>query len=159
MRSIRATLPQPVPATCRGEFLGVEGPTSGRLLAVESYAGFAPTFTWMSDSGHLFHFLPPHAFGPAESTLHRCADMACAPGAIDVSHLGIEGPGWARVGDREVAWKHYLATIDWYEDNRLCQLVRTAEGELLFVRNPRFQVGGDRLDLPKWKKLRQTWTL
>jgi len=161
MRSMRVALPRPVPAACWGEFLGLneEETTPGRLLAVESYEGMSPTFTWMADTGHIFNFLPPHAFGQRFSSLDSCVDMACAPGAIDVSDLGLEGPGWARVGHRETNWKKYHATVDWYEDNRLCHLVSTHSGEFLFVRNPRFQVGGDKLDLPAWKKLRQTWDL
>ena len=159
MRSMRCCLPAPVRATCRGELLGIEGPTEGALLAIESYQGQSPTFTWAADSGHLFHFLPPHAFGPVGTELRQCVDMPCAQGAIDVSFLGLEGPGWANVGGRIVGWKHYLATVDWYEDNKLCHLVRATTGELMFVRNPRFQVGGAKLDLPPWKKLRQTWPL
>lgn len=146
-------------ATVQGVFLGVEGAVSGRLVAVESYAGCVPTFTWMSESGHVFCFLPPHAFGPPGTTLASCVDQECPPGAIDVSDLGLEGPGHARLGDAVVPWKRYVATVDWYEQNRLCHVVQASSGQLCFVRNPRFQVGGEKYDPPSWKKMREVWTL
>lgn len=159
MRSIRVNLPQPVKATVRGDFLGVKEAVNGRLLAVESYAGFSPTFTWMSDTGHLFTFLPPHAFGVEMSDLRSCIDMVCPSGSIDVSDLALEGPGHGKIGDKIVGWKRYIATIDWHEQNSLCHLVQDAGGRFLFIRNARFQVGGSAYDPPSWKKLRQIWTL
>lgn len=160
MRSLRCNLPHSVPAEIKGGILGIGGLVKGRLIAVESYVGCSPTFTWIADSGHIFCFVPPHAFSTEVGTpLEHCVDMDCPPGPIDVSDLGLEGPGHAKVGERIFVWKKYIATVDWYEQNKVCHLVQTAAGVLVFVRNPRFQVGGEKYDPPTWKKLRETWSV
>lgn len=159
MRSMRCLLPKRVRATVRPEFLGTDVPVTGHLIALESYAGCVPTFTWMADSGHLYLFLPPHAFGPEGTTLEQCVDQECPPGPIDVADLALQGPGFARIGLREVPWNDYIATVDWYDENHSLHLLRACSGAIVMARNPRFQVGGEKLDLPKWKKMRETWTL
>ena len=159
MRTMRCNLPRRVPATVRPEFLGTSEPVTGELVAIESYEGCVPTLTWMAHSGHLFLFLPPHAFGPEGTTLEQCVDQHATCGAISVADLHLSGPGFARVGTQVTAWKEYIATVDWYEENQSLHLLRTREGVLIFVRNPRFQVGGERLELPAWKKSREVWTL
>lgn len=159
MRSMRCVMPRVIRATVRPEFLGVDAPVTGRLVALESYEGCVPTFSWLADSGHLYMFLPPHAFSPPGTMLEECVDMECVSGPIDVVDLRIEGPGFARIGAKTIVWKEYLGTVDWHEENHSLHLLRTPSGAIVMARNPRFQVGGEKLDLPKWKKTRKTWTL
>lgn len=158
MRSMRCNLPSPLSMSVQGEFLGVTDPVSGKIIAIESYEGLSPTFTWMSDKGHVFCFLPPHAFSFGAS-LKECVDLRCPAGPISVSCLAIDEGGHGCVGEKNVSWKRYVASVDWYESNELLHLVIGYDGRLMFIRNARFQVGGDKYSPPAWKKSRATWVI
>lgn len=142
-------------------FLGIEGNRTlvpGRIIAVESYKGSVPTFTWMSESGHIFCYLPPHAFCSGFKVTDL-VDFNCPSDDIDVHVLNISGPGWGKVKDEVVNWKRYLLTCDWLNGNYLAHLVVGFGGELTWLRNSKFQVGGDSFSAPEWKKSREDWKI
>ncbi len=139
-------------------FLGMEEgeKVPGSIVSVESYKGSPPTFTWLSSSGHLFAYLPSSAFGP-EDDLGTLVDFHCPDNDIDATNMALQGPGWGLVGDKPVNWKTYLLTVDWPNANQLAHLVLGFKGELIWLRNSRFQVGGTSFSPPTWKKARRTW--
>jgi len=159
MNSMRVRLPRPLEITVKGKFLGIDVATLGRIIAIESYEGNVPTFTWISKTGHIFNFLPPHAFGPNETALVNHIDIECPAGPIDVSNLGFEEGGFGKIGINPIAWKRYIASIDWPESNELLHIVMTKDKDILLIRNARFQVGGSRYDPPSWKKAPTLWKL
>lgn len=158
MKSMRKNIEKSVSLTVRGEFLGSSTDVKGTLLAIESYEGSTPTFTWKSNDGHVFCYLPPHAFGLDDITLAASVDLNCPAGPIDVSYMRICDGGFAKVGDVTLRWNEYIATVDWYESNTLIHIVKSGD-KILCVRNSRFQVGGFKLALPEWKKCRKTWSV
>jgi hypothetical protein len=155
----RQVIPSTVVATVRGRFLGTAFDERGKLIAVESYRGSVPTFTWRSDSGHLFFYLPPHAFGPME--LRDTVDVTCPSPCIAINDLRIQGGGFATIGRStdQFSWKRYVCSIDWQDDNQLVHVVIDDGGFPRIVRNTRFQIGGNALNLPNWKKGREEWTV
>lgn len=127
----------------------------GRILAVESYAGSVPTFTWASDRGHVFAYLPPWAFQVEDDRPAPLVDFVCPGGSIAAHDFGFEGGGWGRIGETALAWKRYLLTVDWVDQNKMAHLCLTLAGNLAWFRNSRFQVGGYQWDPPKgWQKAR-----
>lgn len=154
----RVLLPKPLTFYVRKEILGTEEDVKGQVIAIESYSGSIPTFTWLSDSGHLYFYLPSTAFGLNRS-LTEVVDFICPDDTIVVSDLKIDNFGYGLVGDLEIKWKKYIATIDWPLSNACCHIVLDYNNSLVILRNPRFQIGGERLNRPKWKKLRSVWNL
>jgi hypothetical protein len=132
--------------------------TSGTIVAIESYAGSIPTFTWQSATGHLFASLPPLAFSLEDEGPGGWADFVCPPGPIVAHDFGFEGDGYGKMGDFSFRWKRYLLSVDWTEGNLLAHLCLSFGGHLTWFRNSRFQVGGARFDPPThWRKQRETW--
>lgn len=159
-----------VPVTLLGSYLslaeGADPFPKGRLIAIESYAGSVPTFTWQADSGHIYSYLPPQAVyawknnGPDRGEKAFVPDFACPKGPIVGSDLGFEGPGCGLIGNDVVAWKRYLVTVDWPDGNVLAHLCLGPGGAPVWYRNARFQVGNPAaFDPPHWQKSRATWSL
>jgi hypothetical protein len=131
---------------------------AGTILAVESYAGSVPTFTWQSTGGHVFAYLPPHALASARE--RPLVDFVCPAGGIVAHDFGWEGGGWGTIGSIIVAFSRVLLSVDWPEGNQLAHLCLLDRGELAWLRNSRFQIGGDAFTPPNhWRKARTHWGL
>ncbi len=150
-----------VRAYCRNSFLktGSDGLTPGRIVSIDSYPNQIPTFTWISDSGHVFCNLPPSAFAEPGLGLENFCDFHCPSLDFEIKELPIEGPGWGVVGEKTIRWKSYWMTVDWTDDNWLAHLVVDFDDRLVWIRNSKFQVGGEKLNLPDWDKQRESWKL
>lgn len=153
-------------APCAPAFLNADAAehaddVPGEIVAIESYAGSIPTFSWRSDAGHLFTYLPACAFSRYAWT----ADFACPPGPIVGLDWGFDDGGCGVVGvpgtpgATPVVFKRVLLSVDWPEDNMLAHLVLDKVGALQWIRNSRIRVGVDatELEAPRWKKNRGVW--
>lgn len=150
-----------MPVRVRKEFLGAEDDTVGWILAVEFYAGSVPTFTFQSGSGHIFAYLPPNAFSFSccKPTIPSVVDIECPQKAPSVSELPITEGGWGKIGNEVVCWERYVCSADWEDENLLLHCVILDDGSFAFIRNSRFQVGGNSWNPPQWKKQREEWHL
>lgn len=144
----------------RGEFLGYLRGVEGELVAAEFYPRSVPTFTFYADTGHLYAYLPPHAFGhSSHQDLAALVDVECPEETPSVFVLPVDGGGCGRVANRFYPWEKYLFSVDWADANILIHCVMLYDGSLAFMRNSRFQVGGDKWSPPDWKKTRHEWRL
>ena len=156
-----------------GSFLGSKKPFEyGGIVAVEAYPGSVPTFTWQSTSGHIYAYLPPHAFGsnPASPPLLRDrVDIECPDEVPSWCQLGLSNrTGHGKIGiDRHntklVSWGQYLVTLDWAQANVMVHIVTGYDPQdydyPMVIRTSRFQVGGTEWNPPDWKKSRVNWKL
>lgn len=144
-----------------GSFVGVPYNVGGELVAVEFYAGSVPTFTFLADTGHLYAYLPPHAFGhSSRQDLAELVDVECPAESPSVFVLpSVDAGGVGRVGKAVVPWERYVCSVDWAEANVLVHLVMLYDGAPAFMRNSRFQIGGRTWEPPAWKKTRHEWKL
>lgn len=162
---LRFTLKTKIPVTVRKRFLGANEDVAADVIALEFYPKSIPTFTVQAD-GHVFAYLPPHAFYKiVDCTIHNereivdLVDVECADSDPSVSVLNITGPGWGRVEKMTLRWERYICSIDWADDNVLIHCVMLYDGCFAFLRNSRFQVGGEEWSPPQWGKQRDEWHL
>lgn len=142
------------------QFLGIEGESvSGKIVAIESYKDNVLTFSWLSNSGHLFCYLPAIAFSKTSQNLSDFVDFNCPDTKFSICDMGFEGSGCGIVSGKEILWKRYLCTIDWYDANYLAHLVLNYDSDLILIRNSKFQIGGNKFSPPNWKKARSSWSL
>jgi hypothetical protein len=157
---MRYLLENKIPVIVRKEILQSEEDADGYVIALEFYPESVPTFTFISKSGHIFAYLPPHAFGfGAERELTDLVDVECPQSKPSICDLKIQEEGFGKVNERLLAWKTYICSIDWAEENILIHCVQLYDGVFAFLRNSRFQIGGTNWNPPKWKKLRKEWKL
>lgn len=162
---LRFTLKTKIPVTVRKRFLGANEDVVADVIALEFYPKSVPTFTVQAD-GHLFAYLPPHSFYKIadctianEHDLTDLADVECPDSVPSVSILDIADPGWGRVDKVTVRWERYVCSIDWADENILIHCVMLYDGSFAFLRNSRFQVGGEEWNPPDWQKQRDEWHL
>jgi len=153
---MRCALPKPINAQVFPGFI-CDNYIDGKIVAVESYPGSIPTFTWIAHSGHIYTYLPPHAF--SNRNVRDCVDFECPDTNISVCRLKIEGGGHAKINCNILKWKVYVASIDWIDANYLAHIVLDENNHVRIIKNSKFQIGGEQLNLPEWKKFRSEWTL
>lgn len=156
----RHVLTSRLPVVVRKEFLGCSEDVLGQVFAVEFYPQSVPTFTFLARSGHVYAYLPPHAFSfAAPRDLAELVDVECPASPPSVYTFDISGGGFGRVGETVVCWQRYLCSIDWAKENILIHCVLLFDGSFAFLRNSRFQIGGESWNPPDWRKLRHDWRL
>jgi 8-oxo-dGTP pyrophosphatase MutT (NUDIX family) len=157
---LRHILDPPKRVNLMGRFVGVTYDVGGELVAVEFYPGSVPTFTFFSDTGHLYAYLPPHAFGhSSRQDLAELVDVECPASDPSVFTLPVDVGGFGRVGKTVLPWEKYVCSVDWAAENILVHCVTLYDGALAFMRNSRFQIGGRKWEPPDWKKTRHDWRL
>jgi hypothetical protein len=150
----------------------------GTIVAIECYRGSVITFTWMEARGHVYAYLPPHAFSleprpfgvappPFEAAV-RVTDFVCQddPPAFvrfdAFDQRSVYGFGAIQDGPSRAwtAWNRYLGSLDFVASNELVHLTVGSRGAIFVFRNHRFQVGGQSWQPPTdWVKSRANWTI
>jgi hypothetical protein len=150
----------------------------GTIVAIECYRGSVVTFTWMATGGHVYAYLPPHAFSleprsfggfpPVFAAVTRVTDFVCqgdAPSFVRFDAFDQQSSyGFGAIQDgpvvASVAWLRYLGSLDFAASNELVHLTVGPRGAIFVFRNHRFQVGGQSWQPPlDWVKSRADWTI
>lgn len=157
---------EPVKAFVFGDFLGSEyiGITLPcKIMGVSTYPNETVTFMILVE-GALFYELPFHAFSrfPTESRaeLNELVYSNCKGGNFNFHFLNFICYGkveiYKKTLDTWVAIKHYLGSLDFYEDNDLLHLFIGDDGRFYAMPNHKIMFNGSRT-FPKFEKQRNFW--
>jgi hypothetical protein len=134
----------------------------GKIVALSSYPGSVLTTQVLLDSRGLFSDLPLHALTTKKSAARygvRQVYYSNCPGPeVTVFKLPLErGTIFLRNNEGMVNAK-YLLSLDWYNNNEQMHLLTDEEGNFWLHPNHKILWGQGIEGLPKYKKLRTTWS-
>lgn len=169
--TIHSALPSPLQVWAREKFFHDGNPektdfVQGRIVAVETYPGHAPTFSFLSKEGHLYCYLPVTAFllSPEEPLddlpLAVACYANCPEGRVVVSALPLPVACQVFLPSRG-SWEsgEYVFSLDWWDDNLLLHLVYLSSCGMFALQPNHKIVFGSRnaRQFPDWKKCHSEW--
>jgi hypothetical protein len=165
----------PIPVRVKQEVLYNDDPSKagvlvdGKVFAVSSYVGRAPTFqVRIDDDGAVFSYVPPSALWQrtkkADGPELELADLVYqnCPAHTFCLHRFEElcGAVLAYFKRRDL-WLggEYLFTMEWYLGNDLVHGIALDQGQLAFLPHHKLKFGKSEAGFRPYKKMRREWTV
>lgn len=139
-----------------------DGYEKGKIIGLSSYHDNLLTTQILLDSGAIFSYIPLHALKLKQNNTHPQKDLLyysnCPDDYITTYTLPLDEATIFIKGRNITIDANYLLTIDWYKTNQQMHLLKDKNGFLYLHPNYRIVWKKNAKELPKYKKLHQTWT-